>query len=224
VNAALRVLQPLAAAAALAAAGCTGLFQSHTAPEQTYVLRAPAPPAAPAASATALPAAQPASLRVAHPLAAPGLEGAHIMLVQADHRMNYYTGSRWPAPLPDVVEELAADTLRAAGEWQSVQGSESPFPAEYLLQIVVQHFEADYTGGGAAPEVHVVLDCTLGKRAGRDVLATYVAQGTASAAGNRMSEVVAAFEQASGAALSSLAQQTAAAVRAAPEAAAVTAH
>ncbi|MGH7743528.1 MAG: ABC-type transport auxiliary lipoprotein family protein [Candidatus Dormibacteria bacterium] len=209
-NPKVKLLRALLPAGALAAGGCSGLLHSDAVPEQTYVLRAPA--VAAAAAAVAVPAAQPASLRVAHPITAPGLDVAHIMLVQADHRMNFYTGSRWPAPLSDVVEALAVQTLRAARDWQSVQDSASPFPSEYLLQIAVRRFEADYTSGGA-PQVHVILDCTFGRRAG-EVVASFVAQASADAGGNRMSEVVAAFEQASDAALTSLAQQTAAAVRA----------
>jgi cholesterol transport system auxiliary component len=204
--------------------GCSGLFHSEAKPEQTYLLRAPSPavPAAGAAAATdasaSLPAAHPlGSLRVAHPLAAPGLDTPHIMLVQADHRMNFFLGSRWPAPLPDLIEALAVETLRASGDWQAVQDSDSAFPSEYLLQISVRRFEADYRTGGAAPEVQVVLDCSIGVRAGRELLASFVAQGSAAAGADRMSEVVAAFERASAAALSSLSQQAAAATRAAAD-------
>ena len=62
--------------------------------------------------------------------------------------------------------------------------------------------------------VHVVLDCTIGRGEGREVVATFSAAGSAPAAANRLSEVVAAFEQASGSALEALAQQAAQAVRA----------
>ncbi|HUO18847.1 MAG TPA: ABC-type transport auxiliary lipoprotein family protein, partial [Steroidobacteraceae bacterium] len=151
-------------------------------------------------------------IQVLHPSAAPGLDGPHIMLVQPDQRMNFYLGSRWPAPLSDVVEALAVETLRAAGEWQSVQDSGSAFPSEYALQISVRRFEADYSSGGA-PTVNVVLDCTLGAREGRELVASFVAQGSAAAGSDRMSEVVAAFERASSAALDSLVQQTGAAIR-----------
>jgi len=220
-------------ALALALAGCSGLFRSDAKPEQTYVLRAPVakaqgPATAPAASdgsatpATPAPgsAAPLAVLQVAHPLAAPGLDGPHIMLVQADHRMNFYLGSRWPAPLPDVVEALAADTLRASGEWQSIEDSGSPFPPQYLLQISVRRFDADYTRGGGAPTVEVVLDCTLGARTGSELIASFVAEGTAQASGDRMSEVVDAFARASDAAFTSLAQQTSSGARAFAERAA----
>lgn len=221
-------LKWLAALGLAALAGCSGLFRSDAKPEQTYVLRAPAvkaesaTPAAAgtdggAATAAAAPGAPPgplAVLQVAHPLAAPGLEGPHIMLVQANHRMNFYLGSRWPAPLPDLVEALAADTLRGSGEWQSIEDSGSPFPPQYLLQISVRRFDADYTRGGSAPTVEVVLDCTLGARTGRELVASFVAEGSAQASGDRMSEVVDAFSRASAAAFTSLAQQASSSARA----------
>lgn len=203
--------------AAALAAGCTNLFHSDAKPEQTYVLRAPgaAPPPAGAAApvATAAPLADLGAIQVLHPVAGPGLDGPHIMLVQADHRMNFYVGSRWPAPLPEMVESLAVETLRAAGEWQSVQDSASAFPVEYVLQISVRRFEADYTAG-ANPQVNVVLDCTLGARQGRELVASYVAEGSAAAASDRMREVLAAFDRASDTALASLEAQTASAMRA----------
>jgi cholesterol transport system auxiliary component len=189
-----------------ALSGCTGLFHSTAQPEQTYYLRA-AP--APAAAATAMTA----SLRLAHPGADPGFDSSHIMLVQADHRLDFYAASRWAGPVPDVIEALAVETLRTSGAWASVQDSTSPFPADYLLQVTVRRFEADYTAA-ALPEVHVLFDCIIGRRDGREVVATFSASGTAAASENRLSAVVAAFQQASAAALVSLAQQAAQAVAA----------
>ena len=174
--------------------GCSGLFHSTREPDQTYYLRAPG--GAPAATATATAAApgRRASLRVEQPVASPGLESSHIMLVQADHRMNFYAHSRWPGTAPQLIGALAVETLRTADVWDSVQDSTSPFPANYLLHITLRRFDADYSGGGAAPEVHVLLDCTIGRREGREVIASFMAQGTASAAADHMGDVVAAFE------------------------------
>ncbi|GAC1452080.1 MAG: hypothetical protein PVS2B3_06620 [Steroidobacteraceae bacterium] len=191
--------------------GCSGFLHSSAPAEQTYYLRAAAPAAAAAAAAGTA-----GSLRVEQPTASPGLDSSHIMLMQTDHRMNFYADSRWPGAAPQLIEALTVDTLRAAGGWSSVQGSASPFPADYLLQIAVRRFDADYSGGGTAPEVHVVLDCVIGRRDAGVVIASFVAQGTAIAGSDRMREVVAAFEQATGAALASLSQQAADAVRAAP--------
>ena len=190
-------------------AGCSGLFQSKAKPEQTYYLRAPAARTA-ATSAPAIPA----SVRVIRPAASPGLDTSRIMLVEADHRMNFFSGSRWPATAPELIEALAVQTLRASGAWVSVGSSGGPFPADYLLQIHVQRFEADYSEGAVAPVVHVVLECVVGRREGREVLTTFTAAGSAAAAANRLGEVVMAFEQATGVALEALSRQTEQAVRA----------
>jgi cholesterol transport system auxiliary component len=199
---------PLGVLLALALSGCS-ILHSNAPPEQAYYLRAAAPPAA----AAAVTPASAMSLRIGLPNMGPGLETPRIMLLQADHRMNFYTGSRWPAPPADVIESLAVQTLRASGSWSSVEDSTSPFPSHYLLQIGVPHFEADYTAGDP-PTVHVVFDCILGRRDGRDVIATFSASGSAPAAANRMSEVVAAFQQATDAALAALSQQALQAVSA----------
>jgi cholesterol transport system auxiliary component len=205
---------------------CGSLLQSNAKPEQTYYLRPPGTAGGSAAGAatagsstggdaTATAAPLPGmSVRVGHPIAAPGLETAHIMLVQSNHRMNFYTGSRWPAAGPELIESLAVETLRASGDWSLVQDSSSPFPNDYLLSTTIERFEADYTAGGPAPVVYVVLHCTLGRREGRDVIATFTASGEAPAAENRLGAVVAAFETATGKALTELSQQAARAAQA----------
>jgi len=213
--------------------GCSGLFRSNARPEQTYYLRAPTAPAAPAtAPATGAAAATTggtdgsgssdagsaavirASVRVGHPVVDPGLDSSHITLVQPDHQMNFYTGARWPAALPEVIETLTVETLSASGAWAAVVDSTSPFPADYLLHVAVRRFDADYTGGGAAPVVHVTFDCIIGRHEGREVIETFVASASTPAAANRLGEVVSAFQQATGAALGSLAEQAAQAARA----------
>jgi cholesterol transport system auxiliary component len=187
-------------------AACSGGLHSDAPATQIYVLRASVHPQAQLIPPTA-------SLRVSRPMAGPGLDSDHILLVQSDHRMSYFVASRWPADLPGVVESLAVDTLRTTGAWTTVQDSGSAFSSDYLLQIVIRRFEADYSVGSSAPEVHVVLDCTVGRRAGREVIASFVAEGSSTAAANRLGDVVAAFEDASNKALADIAAHTAQAVQ-----------
>jgi ABC-type uncharacterized transport system auxiliary subunit len=192
------------------AAGCSG-FHSNAKAEQTYVLRATATPGAASA-------ALPAALRVGAPGANPGLDTTHIVLVQPDHRMGFYTGSRWPAPAPALIGALTVQTLRASGNWASVQDAASPFPTDFLLQLTLRRFEADYSSGAAVPEVHVVLDAVLGRRDASEVVGSFEVTATATATANRMGEVVSAFEQATNTALAALAQQTDSVVRASEDA------
>ena len=127
--------------------------------------------------------------------------------------MSYYLASRWPADLPGVVESLAVETLRSTGSWTTVQDSGSAFPSDYLLQMVIRRFEADYTVSPSAPEVHVVIDCTVGRRAGREIIASFVAEGSSTAAANRLGDVVTAFEEAANKALADIASHTGQAVQ-----------
>jgi cholesterol transport system auxiliary component len=195
----------------LIVAGCSSLLHSNAPPVQIYTLRASA---AASDSGTDQAAAVDASLRVAHPRAGPGLGTSQIVLLQSDHRLNVYAGSAWAADAPALLESLAVETLRGSGHWRSVEDAESPFPSDYLLQISIRRFDADYSAGtDAPPTVRVTLDCTLGREEGREIVATFVASGSAVAGANRLGEVVAAFQQATDAAMSSLSQQAAAAMR-----------
>jgi cholesterol transport system auxiliary component len=191
-------------------AGCSGLLHSNAPAVQVYTLQ----PAAATDNGSGPAAVVPESLRVAHPRAEAGLGTSQIVLLQPDHRFNVYAASAWAADAPTLLESLAVETLRGSGHWRSVEDAESPFPSDYLLQISVAHFDADYSDDtGAPPTIQVTLNCTLGKAEGRDIIATFVATGSAVAGANRLGEVVAAFQQATDAAMASLSQQAAAAAQ-----------
>jgi cholesterol transport system auxiliary component len=197
----------VAASALVLLAGCSGGLHSDAPATQVYVLRAVPRSQAPAQPATA-------SLHINRPMAAPGLDSDHIVLVQPDHKMSYYIASRWPADLPSVIESLTVDTVRSTGDWTSVQDSGSAFSSDYMLQIVIRRFEADYTAG-SVPTAHVVLDCTVGRRAGREIIGSFVAEGSVTAPANRLGDVIGAFEAAANHALADIATHTAEAVAAA---------
>ena len=195
----------------LSVAGCSGLLRSNALPVQVYTLRVDG---ASSNGATDPGRAVSGSLHVAQPLAGPGLGTSQIVLLQPDHRMNVYAASAWAADAPALVESLATQRLRSSGEWRSVEDAESPFPSDYLLQISIRRFDADYAAGSdTPPTVHVTLDCTLGAEDGRTILASFAADGSAVAGANKLSEVVAAFQQAVDQALASMSQQASASVR-----------
>jgi cholesterol transport system auxiliary component len=188
-------------------AGCGGL-KSTAPPAQTYILRAATAPAGDASPTGT-------SLQIGRLTTDPGLGSDRIVLVESDRRMGFYAASRWAAELPDMVETLAVATLRASGQWDAVYGFPNAFSTDYLLQIAIRRFEADYTSGGGNPTVQVTLDCTVIRRSGRDQVANFVVQGSAAASENRMGAVVAAFEQAANSALATMAQRTAEVVKSA---------
>jgi cholesterol transport system auxiliary component len=187
----------LAAGAWLAAAGCGGLHSDQP-PVQVYTLD-PVP-----AESRAEPASGAPSLLVLRPQAAPGLDGEHIALRRSAQRLDYYAASRWPAPLPEFLQSLAIEALRASGKFRGVQPDRGAFAADEVLQIEIRRFQAEYAGEGA-PVVHVQLLATLGHRNDRSVIASVSADSSVPATENRMQAVIAAFQSATATALTDLA-------------------
>ncbi len=198
-NSAMFMVARLCAAVLVAcvAGGCAD-FHSKQAAIQVYTLE-PAFSAAAAGTTAAT-----ATLQVARPLAAPGLDTDGIALQRNGQRLDYYAASRWAAPLPELVQSQAIEALRASGKFRSVQPEGAAFAADLVLQLEIRRCQADYGGADGPPTVQVQLLATLGRRADRSVLATVNAAGAAPAGENRMQSVVAAFQAALGTALGEL--------------------
>jgi cholesterol transport system auxiliary component len=185
---------------------CSG-FRSGEAATVTYNLRATAT-AATADTPSAPSRLHSFSLQVLAPVAGPGLESDAILLTAPDRRLEHFAASRWAAPAPKMLASLAAETLRNRGALAAVNDDASPFQSDYILRMTIRRFDADYAGASAAPAATVVLDCAIGTRGERKLLATFVAQATVRADDNRMGAVVAAFERATQDAMGKLTEQT----------------
>jgi len=195
-----RILAILSTSFALTA--CSGVFESKLDAPQAYVLRLP-PATAPAAAANG------GSVLLQRPQAGPGLDSDRIALLRSDQRFDFYAASRWAAPAPDLIESVMLDALRATGAFSAVFDDSAPYAPVYNLRCGLRRFESDYTferggAGGRAPTVHVALDCTLGRRRDRQLLASFTAQGSSVAGEDRLSAVVAAFEAATATAMKEL--------------------
>lgn len=187
------------AAGLFALCGCGSLLETTIPAPQAYVLRLPV--------AASPPAATPAgSILVQRPEPGPGLDSWNIALLRSDRRFDFYAASHWAAPAPDVVENAIIAALRAGGGFASVLDDSSPFAPRYNLRCGLRRFEADYTGnsGSKAPTVFVSLDCTVGRHRDRELLGSFVAEGSAAAAEDRLNAVVAAFEAAAAKAVAEL--------------------
>jgi ABC-type uncharacterized transport system auxiliary subunit len=208
----LRIALPgMMLAALLGLGGCGGLRSDATAP-LSWLLSAPA--AAPAAGASSSPGAAPLTafaLRVERPIAPPGFDTDRILVIREPRVLEHYAGSRWTGALPDVLTALLVDTLRSANAFTAVHDSSAALQSDYSLRVTLRHFEADMTAGGT-PVVRVVLDATVGRRADRGIVATFAAEGRATADAERMRSVVAAFDAANAAALRDIALRTVEAV------------
>ncbi|HEY4972597.1 MAG TPA: ABC-type transport auxiliary lipoprotein family protein, partial [Steroidobacteraceae bacterium] len=137
-------------AALLLLAGCSGGLKSNLPLAQVYVLR-------PSWSVPSSTATGPAgSVQVMLPLPAAGLASDSIVVLRSGERLDYYSGARWAAAAPGMLQTLAIDALRGANRFAMVESDAGPFASDYVLSLELRHFEAEYTGAGP-PTVHVEL-------------------------------------------------------------------
>lgn len=187
------------ALSALGLLACTSGLRSDEPAAQLWRLP---PPALQPTEATTAPEAT-ATLRVLHPRVAAWLDNDRIAVQRPDRSFDYFAANRWSARVSAMVASRALEVLRTAGGYHAVEPEGSPFGFDETLQIEVRDFQAVY-GAGAAPTVQVTLVCTLGRHADRSALKTFTLAGSAVAADNRMRAIVAAFDDALGAALGEL--------------------
>jgi ABC-type uncharacterized transport system auxiliary subunit len=172
----------------LALSGCSGLLRSSAPQLQLYVVQAPQ-----AVAVTAQPTGP--TLRIARPLPAPGLNTDRIALTRPGNRLDYYVGSRWSAPLSDVVSDLVLATFRADPLWSAVADERGTLNSDYLLQVSVARFTAEYATETAPPTIRVDLHCLLLRRSDDVLIGSFAVSQSQQAQANRMASVVAMFSQ-----------------------------
>lgn len=185
-------------------AGCGNLLASRNPASVTYVLR---PAFATAEGSSTAAGSSTAVVQLATVAASPGYATADILVTRPDRRLDVFAASRWPDELPRVVGDLARAALRRTGGLEAFEAS-APVAATHTLRLDIRRFDAEYREEEAAPVVHVMLDAVVARRGDRQVLASFSSSAEAPAAGNRMSEIVAAFEKAAEEALKMTASRT----------------
>ncbi len=187
----MRVRAVMAGAIGVLLAGCAGLHSTERA-DQVYTLEAAAPAeplaAADAPIATGTNEVRP-TLQLLRPLAAPGLDTDRIAVLRNVSQLDFYAASRWPAPLPEVLQSLAIHALRASGHYRAVQSEATAVAADEVLQLEIRRCQAEYGSGGDVV-VHVQLVATLGRRADRSLVASAEAESVTPVAENRLHKAV----------------------------------
>ncbi len=190
---------------ALALSACGGVFHSHKTPPTVYLLSIHAVPAG---------AEIAADLAVLKPRVRTGLDNDRIAVTYPDRRLDYFAGARWSGPLDEVAQDLTMQAFRATVKMRNLHGDASAFGSGYWLEINVADFQAEYatnSGGtdAAAPTVHVHLLASLGNSGDRRVLARFEGEARQRATENRLTAVIAAYNQAAETALAQIVSGTA---------------
>src|ERR1700753_2518211 len=186
----------------LALAACGGLFKNKIPPPTMYLLSAGSRPAAAGSSENPTPV----DLAVLRPRVRAGLDTDRIAALYPDRRMDYFANVRWSGPLDEVVQDLAVQEIHVHPGRNNVSGDISVFASPYWLEIEIADFQAEYPASGGAPTVHVHLQARLGSSADRRVIGRFEPNIYESAADNRMSAIVDAYNRAADRALAEIGQ------------------
>lgn len=193
----------VAAVAALSCAACStgSLFDSDTPVPSAYVIRS-----APAGSVTGAPTTQ-VDVSIGRPDFAPGLDSDRIAVLKG-RQLDYFRGVRWGGRTVEVVQSMLVSTMNDQQLFRSVTAEQARVANDYMLDVEVRNFEADYAGG-AIPEAHVLIIGRLIRVVDRKLVSTVTSESRARAAEESMTAVAAAFESASQKVALDLAKQTA---------------
>jgi cholesterol transport system auxiliary component len=172
--------------------GCStgSLLDSDTPTPTNYVL-APLPPAANATPS----AASNIDLAIARPDVAPGLDTRRIAVLRG-RLLDYYRGTEWGGSVTDVVQTLLVASLDNQQLFRSVTSEQMRVSSEYLLDVEVRDFQAEYADGKSLPQIRVSMVGRLIRVVDREMIGNVSATALRPASDNRMSEVAAAFEAA----------------------------
>jgi cholesterol transport system auxiliary component len=184
---------------------CSGsFFQSKVVPPSIYLLSAPPGSAAASSASAAAPAPIAANLAVLKPRVRAGLDTDRIAVLYPDRRLDYFADARWSGPLDDVVQDLAVQAFRNDARLQNVSSDASAFASGYWLEIEVADFQAEYASAGAAPTINVRLLARVASAGDRNILGSFTAAARQTAADNRLTAIVEAYERAVNSALAEI--------------------
>lgn len=196
----------LLAIVALSCTACStgSLFDSDTPVPSAYVIAA-----APAGSVTGAPTTQ-VDISIGRPDFAPGLDTDRIAVLKG-RQLDYYRGVRWGGRTVEIVQSMLVSTINDQQLFRSVTAEQARVANDYMLDVEVRNFEADYANG-AIPEAHVMIIGRLIRVVDRKLVTTVTSDARVAAREERMNGVAAAFESAAQKVALDLAKQTAVAV------------
>lgn len=186
------MISRLAALAALVVlAGCMPMHKRQP-PDTLYQLRPPSiglmaqPPALPAGTVVEL----------TLPSVPAGMDKDRIALgLDQGRRLDYYTGARWPAPLPDVLQDAISQTLLTSLPGLGVDDEDHVSAPTHRLRVDVLNFAPIYMADARSnPQVQGSFRFVLTRAGDGKALADFTLSAQEQPQANTLSSVTAALE------------------------------
>ncbi len=200
-----RILRNMASAFALSLlCGCTAQsFIDAPTPPQIYLLNPRLGPINGSKASFAL--------AVSTPSAPFSLASRRIAIQRSANTLDYYARAVWQDRTPRLLQRLVVEGFEDSGKITAVARTQSGLHADYLLQLDLRRFEADYLNPKGAPRAELSLSARLIRLSDRKVVATTRIRTQAPAQRNSIKSAVTAFDHATAKAIKALVAWTLAA-------------
>lgn len=134
-----------------------------------------------------------------------GLDTTSIAVRQRTSSLDYYDGVAWTDRAPVMMQRLLVETFENTGLITGVGRDSLAIRANYVLRCELRDFQADTTGADTTVAT-VQTSCALINMPDREIVARQSHSGRSTAAGTGFAEIVAAFDRATGDALTDIVQ------------------
>jgi len=142
-----------------------------------------------------------AQLVVAMPTAPAGLDTERIALSRSPVSLDYLAGAQWADRVTFLVQTALVDGFEKSAAIPAVGPESLGLRADFVLETAIRHFEAVYDSPSEPPHILVTLDAQLVRIPERRIVARMSVSREAKAAANSAPEIVGAFDQALGGAV-----------------------
>jgi len=135
----------------------------------------------------------------------PGLDTDRILTLSDDAELNHFAAARWADNLPELVTSLVSRTLEASGRFEMVSGRAGGGSESCELQLELQEFFARLSPSGQTTGVQVAIEGRFQCESAEPALLKL--NTSIPVHDDRMSVIVAAFQQAMNSVMKDLLEQ-----------------
>jgi cholesterol transport system auxiliary component len=132
------------------------------------------------------------------PVAAASLDTPRIALQRTPLTFEYYADAAWTDNAPAMVQTLLIESFESTRRVPAVGREAIGLRPDYVLKTDLREFEAVYGGGNPAPTVWVRMNAKLVKMPERRIIASETHEAKIPAGGTKLTDIVAAFDDALG--------------------------
>lgn len=174
----------------LAVAGCSGLPLGGPAPTlYTLSPKSTFPPDLPTVAR---------QLGVDRPTSPAALATTRIAVTRDPFTIDYYAGARWIDEAPDMVQRLLIESFENSHRIVGVGRESVALRSDIVIQVELREFQAEYLDGAEIPTIHVRINAKLVRMPQRHIVAATTVERSLRSPDNRMTSIVAVFDEALG--------------------------